>query len=68
MEEKFETNLKELREKNGMSQDELARRVGVTRETIRNVERGKTVPNVLLAIAIAGIFLIAVDKLFKSKG
>jgi len=65
---KFETNLKELREQRGMSQDELARQVGVTRETVRSVERGNAVPNVLLAIALAAIFGIAVEALFRKKG
>ncbi|WP_246608353.1 helix-turn-helix transcriptional regulator [Paenibacillus agaridevorans] len=67
MEPKFLSNLAEAREKAGFSQEELARRANVSRETIRNIENGKSVPNVLLALLIAGIVGWLVTDLFRNK-
>lgn len=67
MEPKFISLLAEARTKAGLSQEELARRAKVSRETIRNIENGKSVPNVLLALLIAGIVGVAVSLLFKGK-
>ena len=62
----MESRLREAREGRGLSQKALARRVGVSRNTIVAIERGDSVPNVLLAIAIAGALAWAVDQLFRA--
>ncbi len=49
----------------GFSQEELARMLGVSRQTIVNIEKGITIPNVLLALAIAAAVAWAVGELFK---
>ncbi|MCL6600667.1 MAG: helix-turn-helix domain-containing protein [Alicyclobacillus macrosporangiidus] len=67
MEPKFESRLREARTAKGMSQEELARRAGVSRETIRNIENGLSVPNVLLALVIGGIVGWGISELFKPK-
>lgn len=64
---RFESYLREAREVNGISQEALAREANVSRETIRNIERGLTIPNVLLAITIGTILGWAVTELFKPK-
>jgi len=63
----FESNVKEYRELKGLSQEALARELRVSRQTIVNIERGNNEPRVLLAIALATIFGVAVDELFKKR-
>jgi putative transcriptional regulator len=65
---RIQTNLRDLRLAHGYSQEWLAREVGVSRQTIVNIERGITIPNVLLAIAIGAVLAVAVDKLFRPAG
>ena len=62
---KFESNLKEYRERRGLSQEALAREVGVSRQTILNIERGLSEPKVLLALALAAVLGAAISDLFK---
>lgn len=49
-------NLKLLRQTMKWTQDDLAKRVGVTRQTITSIENGKTIPSKTLALAILGLF------------
>ena len=49
----------------GATQEELAKDVGVTRQTIIAIEKGNYTPSVLLAIKIAKYFGISVEKVFK---
>lgn len=65
---KFTSYLADARRQKGISQEELARKVNVSRETIRNIEKGLSVPNVLLALAIGAVVGWAIDQLFKEKG
>ncbi len=47
-----------------MTQEDLARRVGVSRQTIVAVERGSYDPSVSLAIRIARVFAVPVEEVF----
>ncbi|MCK4447126.1 MAG: helix-turn-helix transcriptional regulator [Candidatus Marinimicrobia bacterium] len=47
-----------------MTQQELAKRAEVTRQTIIAIEKGTFNPSVKLALKIAGVFGIEVEKLF----
>ena len=60
----MENNLKEVREARGWSQGELARRLGVSRQTINAVETDKYDPSLPLALRMAKLFGIAVPELF----
>jgi putative transcriptional regulator len=64
---KYESNLKEHRERKGFTQERLAQELGVTRQTVVNIEKGLNEPKVLLAIAIAGLLGVAVVDLFRKK-
>ena len=48
-----------------MTQEELANRVGCTRQTIIAVEAGKYVPSLSLAFRIAGFFGVPVEEVFQ---
>ena len=48
----------------GMTQQELAVRVGVSRQTILSIERGRYRPSIELALALARVFGVPVEALF----
>ena len=58
------TKLKEYREAKGLKQADLAELVGVRRETIVNLEKGKYNPSLKLAMVIAKVFHTTVEELF----
>lgn len=58
------TKLKEYRESKGLKQADLAELVGVRRETIVNLEKGKYNPSLKLAMDIAKVFHTTVEELF----
>ena len=47
-----------------MTQEQLAQAVGVSRQTIHAIERGKAEPSVALALRLARLFEMKVDELF----
>jgi putative transcriptional regulator len=51
-------------DKGEMSQEELANAVGVTRQTIHAIEKGKFVPSTMLAFKIARFFEKNVEEVF----
>lgn len=61
----FTSDVREHRERLGFSQERLARELGVSRQTIVNIERGINEPRVTLALALATILGVAVDQLFR---
>ena len=56
--------LREARARHGLTQAELAIRVGVSRKTINTVENGVFVPSVLLALGLAAVLETSVEALF----
>lgn len=48
-----------------MTQQELAERVGVTRQTILSIEKGNYTPSVALALGIAEVLGVVVESLFR---
>ena len=59
-----ENRLRTLRERKGITQEELARIVGVSRQTIIAIERGKYLPSLPLALLLAKVFGVRVENLF----
>jgi len=48
-----------------ISQQELAEKVGVSRQTIHSIERGKKTPSVELALKISHFFKVTVETIFQ---
>jgi len=60
----FKTRIKELRARYDLTQDDLAKKVGVRRETILYVEKGTYNPSLLLSHKIAKALRTTLDDLF----
>ena len=60
----IKNRIKEYRARYDMKQEELAARVGVRRETIGNLEKGKYNPSLVLAWNITKVFGVTIEELF----
>jgi putative transcriptional regulator len=60
----MKTRLKELRAGRNLTQQALADLVGVRRETVVFMERGRYVPSLRLAHEIAKVFGVAIEEVF----
>ncbi len=65
MQEFITNDVAKLREEKGVTQEDLACKVNVSRQTISALEKGNYTPSVLLALKIAGFFKLPVEKVFK---
>lgn len=63
----FSENLKSIRKAKGMTQNELANRLNVVRQTISKWEKGLSVPDTEMLIKIAEIFEVSVSELLGTK-
>ncbi len=60
----IKNRIKEYRAKFDMKQEDLAKKVGVRRETIGNLEKGKYNPSLVLAWNIAKVFQVSIEEIF----
>ena len=60
----IKNRIKEFRFRFDMKQEDLAARVGVRRETIGNLEKGKYNPSLVLAWDIAAVFGVSIEEIF----
>lgn len=67
IEAQMKTRIKELREEKGLTQEELANKVGVTRQTILFLEKGKYNPSLRFAHLIAHVLGARIDEIFSFK-
>jgi AbrB family looped-hinge helix DNA binding protein len=59
----FAENLTELRKLNNYSQEELAERIGVSRQTLSKYETGESLPDIEKCRQLADVFSVTVDDL-----
>lgn len=64
MQKMIKNRIKEYRARFDMKQEELASKVGVRRETIGNLEKGKYNPSLVLAWNIAKVFGVTIEEVF----
>jgi len=60
--------LNELRDRQGWSQGELAKRLGVSRQTVNALEKGRYDPSLPLAFKIARLFELKIEEIFSDDG
>ncbi|WP_396180945.1 helix-turn-helix transcriptional regulator [Flavobacterium sp.] len=58
-------NIKVLRAMKNISQEELSKKIKVSRQTINAMEKGKYVPSTLLALKLAQFFETQVEEIFR---
>lgn len=61
---KIKTRIKELRARYNLTQDELGDKVGVTRQTMLYLEKGKYNPSLLLAYRVAKVLESSINEVF----
>ena len=60
----MENRIRQLRETLGLTQDELAGQLDVSRQTIISLEKGKYNPSLILAFKLAGLFQHKIEEIF----
>lgn len=58
------TSLKVARAQHNLTQQQLADKVAVSRQTINSIEAGRYVPSTVLSLKIAAVFQVTVNELF----
>ena len=61
----IEMILKKARENAGYTQEQVAERIRVSRQTISNWETGKTLPDIISIIDLSDLYQISIDELLK---
>lgn len=62
---KFSKSLKNIRKKNNVSQEDLAEKLGVSRQTVSSWENDKSYPDIASIVKISEIFKVSLDELLK---
>ena len=60
----MKNNLEKLRKNKGLSQEELAAQLQVSRQTISSLEKGQYNPSILLAFRLSKFFGLSIEELF----
>jgi len=68
MSPEIRNRVKELRSARGWTQEQLAKAVGVSRQSINSIERDRYVPSLVLALTFARIFECPIDQIFTLEG
>ena len=60
----MKNRIEEIRKNKGITQDEFAKTMGVSRQTISSLENGRYNPSILLAYKIARYFELSIEEVF----
>ncbi len=60
----MKNKIEEIRKEKGIRQDELAKKMGVSRQTISSLENGRYNPSIMLAYKIAKYFDMTIEEVF----
>ena len=64
----MKNRIEEIRNMRGIRQEELAKQLGVSRQTISSLENGRYNPSILLAYRIARYFGMTIEEVFVFEG
>jgi putative transcriptional regulator len=64
----MDNDVRQLRTERGLSQQDLAQAMSVSRQTINSIEKGRYTPSLPLAIALARFFGHTVEEVFHADG
>ena len=62
---KIEMKLKDARIQAGLTQEQVAEKIMVSRQTISNWENGKSLPNIVSIMNLSNLYQISIDELLK---
>ncbi|AZV58062.1 helix-turn-helix transcriptional regulator [Clostridium sp. AWRP] len=60
----MKNRLEEIRKQHGITQEELAQKLEVSRQTIGSLENGRYNPSILLAFKISKFFNVSIEEIF----
>ena len=60
----MKNRLEEIRKQHGVKQEELAKTMGVSRQTIGSLENGRYNPSIMLAFRLSRYFGISIEEIF----
>lgn len=60
----FGNNLFKARKRSGLSQEEVAEKLGVSRQTVSKWENGETLPDILQSKKLSSFYHMAIDDFF----
>ncbi len=60
----MKNRIEEIRKERGIQQEEFAKNVGVSRQTISSLENGRYNPSIMLAYKIARFFDMTIEEVF----
>ena len=63
---KFQERIQQIRKEKGFSQEDMAERIGISRQAVAKWEAGLTYPDVDNLITLSDLFKVSIDSLLKS--
>ena len=60
----LKNKLEEIRKQHGITQEDLAEKLEVSRQTIGSLENGRYNPSILLAFKISRLFKVSIEEIF----
>lgn len=61
----MKNTIKVQRAMKDLTQDDLAKKIGVSRQTINSIEKGRYVPSTVLALKLSALFGVTVNEFFE---
>lgn len=64
----YQNNIKQFRVREGLTQEELAKKINISRQMVGLIENNKTIPSVEIALKLSKVLKEPVENLFFLKG